>query len=55
MVLLKSSFASVLVGAALTASASGAALPSMPNGQLNARDAQVRRSTFPLSDWQLTY
>jgi hypothetical protein len=41
MVLLKSSFASVLVGAALTASASGAALPSMPNGELNARDAQV--------------
>ena len=41
MVLLKSSFASVLVGAALTASASGAALPSMPNGELKARDAQA--------------
>jgi hypothetical protein len=51
MVLLKSSFASVLVGAALTASASGAALPSKPHGhgsapsivdaKFQARDAQV--------------
>ena len=39
MVLIKSSFASVLVGAALTASASGAALPSNP------RDVQVSFST----------